>query len=172
LKKTAERARIILKGFHEELTMKKPVLLFLFILIFNFLIFTQEIIENPEKSLSKYAGRVVELVEVMSIDDVGIDYFFKYPRNPKVAPDGSLFVMDHEQLLQFDREGNFLRNYFKKGQGPEEMQNVSNYFFSVKCHHCSRSPAAKNSLVQFKRGIYKGVQNSRIAYFHKAASFL
>ena len=130
MKKRAERVRIILKGFHEELTMKKSVLLFLFILIFNFLIFTQEIIENPEKSLSENAGRVVELVEVMSIDDVGSDYFFKYPRNPKVAPDGSLFVTDHEQLLQFDREGHFLRNYFRKGQGPKEMQDVSNYFFS------------------------------------------
>jgi hypothetical protein len=98
--------------------------------VFSTVVFTQTVIENPEKPLSKSAGRVVKLVEVLSIDDIGSDYYFKSPRNPKVAPDGSIFVMDHEQLLQFNREGHFLRNYFKKGQGPEEMQSVSNYFFS------------------------------------------
>lgn len=95
-----------------------------------FYVHAQEIIENPEKPLSHITGRVVELKEVMSIDDVGSNYFFKYPHDLKVAPDGSIFVSDREQLLQFGREGNFLWNYFKKGQGPEEMQGVSNYFFS------------------------------------------
>lgn len=110
--------------------MKKSVLFFIFIFIFSSTIPAQKIIENPEKPTSKNAGRIVELKEEMSIDDIGADYYFKYPRNPKVAPDGTLFISDYEQLLQFDPEGNFLRNYFKKGQGPKEMQNVSNYFFA------------------------------------------
>lgn len=109
--------------------MKKSVLFFTFIFILVYIIPAQKIIENPEKPPSENAGRIVELKEEMSIADIGAGYYFKYPRNPKVAPDGTLFVSDYEQLLQFDQEGNFLRNYFKKGQGPEEMQDVSNYFF-------------------------------------------
>lgn len=110
--------------------MKKAMSAILFILVFYFVLSAQTFIENPEKPLSKNAGRVVELVEVMRINDVGGDYYFKYPRNPKIAPDGSLFVTDHEQLLQFDHNGKFIRNYFKKGQGPGEMQAVGDYFFS------------------------------------------
>ena len=110
--------------------MKKSVLFFTFIFILSSLIPAQKIIENPGKPTSKNAGRIVELKEEMSIDDIGADYYFKHPRNPKVAPDGSLFISDHEQLLQFGQEGNFLRNYFNKGQGPAEMQDVRNYFFA------------------------------------------
>ena len=97
--------------------------------MFSTLLTAQTIIENPDKPSSKNAGRVVELVELMRIDDVGGDYYFKYPTNPKLSPDGSLFVQDHEQLLQFDPNGAFVRNYFKKGQGPGEMQRVADYFF-------------------------------------------
>lgn len=107
----------------------------IFLVLAAFLVFSvdaQEIIENPKKSLSKNAGRIVELKEVWRIDDIGADYYFKYPRNLKIAPDGSLFIADQGQLLQFDPNGKFLRNYFKKGQGPGEMQEIGNYFFSEK----------------------------------------
>jgi len=107
--------------------------IFLFLLAFlAFSVDAQEIIENPKKPLGKNAGRVVELKEVWRIDDTGADYYFKYPRNLKIAPDGSLFIRDQDQLLQFDPNGKFLRNYFKKGQGPGEMQEIGNYFFSEK----------------------------------------
>ena len=111
--------------------MRESLIFSLLFLCLAFNVHTQDIIENPEKPSSQSAGKIVALKEVLSIDDVGGDYYLKYPRNPKVSPDGSIFVSDHEQLLQFNREGNFLRNYFKKGQGPEEMQGVSNYFFLI-----------------------------------------
>ena len=76
-----------------------------------------KVIKNPEKPLSEDAGRIVLLKEVMKISEVGNSYYFKYPCNLKVAPDGSLFVQDHDQLLRFDKTGKFLHNYFKKGQG-------------------------------------------------------
>jgi len=91
-------------------------------------VFAQAVIENPEKPLSKDAGRIVELQKVMQIDEEADKFFFKYPRSLKVAPDGTLFVLDQVQLLRFDRDGRFLGNYFKKGQGPGELQEVSNYF--------------------------------------------
>jgi len=107
----------------------------IFLVLLAFVAFSgdaQEIIENPKKPLNKNAGRIVELKEVWRIDDIGADYYFKYPRNLKIAPDGSLFIADQDQLLQFDSDGKFLRNYFKKGQGPGEMQEIGNYFFSEK----------------------------------------
>jgi len=101
-----------------------------FVLGVGFVLSAQNIIENQEKPLSKNVGQMVELIEVMRIDDMGGDYYFKYPRSLKIAPDGSVFVTDYEQLLQFNSNGKFLRNYFKKGQGPGEMQEVGDYFFS------------------------------------------
>lgn len=109
--------------------MKKSFLLFSFLFIFNSIIFAQEIIENPQKSLSKNEGRVVKLKEMMQIGDAGDKFYFIYPRNLKVAPDRSIFVEDQEQFLQFDQDGRFVRNLFKKGQGPGEMESVGKYFF-------------------------------------------
>jgi hypothetical protein len=55
------------------------------ILILTFLSFSQEIIENPEKPLSKKAGRIVNLKEVLSIQDTGDDYYFKYPYTVQIT---------------------------------------------------------------------------------------
>ena len=56
--------------------MKKTILLFSFPLIFNSVIYVQEIIENPEKPLSKNVGRVLKIKEAMSIvDEPGKFYF-------------------------------------------------------------------------------------------------
>lgn len=123
--------------------MKRLLVIILFIFIFFSSAPAQEIIENPKKPLSKNAGRVVELKEVMRIDDIGGDYYFQYPRNIKVAPDGSLFIVDREQLIHFDHNGKFIRNYFKNGQGPGEMQAISDYFF------------ADNSLIVHDRRLQK-----------------
>jgi hypothetical protein len=109
--------------------MNKALSVTFFILAICFILNAQTVIENPEKPSGENAGRVVGLVELMRIDDIGGDFYFRYPTNPKVSPDGSLFVQDHEQLLQFDPNGAFVRNYFKKGQGPGEMQQIADYFF-------------------------------------------
>ena len=109
--------------------MKRSALIFTLIFIFSSVILAQKIIENPEKPLSKNSGREAELIELMKIRDVGSDFYFMFPRNLKVAPDESVFIVDKEQLLQFDRSGKFVRNLFKRGQGPGEMGHISNYCF-------------------------------------------
>jgi hypothetical protein len=88
-----------------------------------------QIIENPAKPLAANAGRVVTPKEVLSIEDTGEKFYFKYPHNLKVGPDGSIFAMDIDQLLQFDATGKFQRNRFRKGQGPGEMTRMNNYAF-------------------------------------------
>jgi hypothetical protein len=85
-----------------------------------------QIIENPAKPKAANAGRVIVPQEVLSITDEGTsDYYFKWPRSLTTAPDGSLLLVDQSQTLRFDKDGNFLNNFFKKGQGPGEVNNVS-----------------------------------------------
>jgi len=88
----------------------------------------QEVIENPAKPLSKDAGRVLKLTEVWRITDEGGEFFFKYPNNLQIAEDGSIFVADADEFLKFSPDGKFLRNIFKKGQGPGELGDYFHYF--------------------------------------------
>jgi hypothetical protein len=82
---------------------------------------TQQVIENPAKPLNKTAGRMIELKEILKITDEGGEFYFKFPNGPRLDTEGSIFVQDNEQILKFDKDGKFIRNYFKKGQGPGEM---------------------------------------------------
>jgi len=91
--------------------------------------FSQKVIENPAKPISKKAGRVLELREEMRISDEQGGFYFKNPENIKVAPDGNIFVVDGEQFLKFDSKGKFVKNLFKKGEGPGEFQSIENYLF-------------------------------------------
>lgn len=108
--------------------MKKTILAILILACFSF---GQEAIENPEKPSGRNAGRIVDLEEILSIQDTGDEYYFKYPSNLKIAPDGSIFVQDWSSKLlgRFDADGRFLCDYFREGQGPGELDSVGNYFF-------------------------------------------
>jgi hypothetical protein len=81
-----------------------------------------QIVENPAKPKAANAGRVVVAEEVLAISDEGTsEFFFYWPRDPRTAPDGSLILSDKDQILLFDADGKFRRNFFKKGQGPGEV---------------------------------------------------
>jgi len=85
----------------------------------------QTVVENPAKPRAANAGRVVVPQEVLAISDVGTsDFYFKRPRGLTTAPDGSLLLIDENQVLRFDKDGKFGRNFFKKGQGPGEVTYV------------------------------------------------
>jgi len=89
------------------------------------LIGAQNIIENPAKPKAVNAGRVVAPAELLAISDEGrSDYYFKRPQKLATAPDGSLFVIDENQVLCFGPDGAYQRNLFKKGQGPGEMASA------------------------------------------------
>jgi hypothetical protein len=92
-----------------------------------------QVIENPAQPRAKNAGRVIVPNEVLAISDEGrTDFYFKWPGNLRVAPNGFLFVRDEKQFLQFDKDGRFLRNLFKKGQGPGEMGSFVGCFLTDK----------------------------------------
>jgi hypothetical protein len=102
-------------------------LITILLLVLN--VFSQDVIENPGKPLSKEAGRILELKKELRITDKGGEFFFQFPSNIKVAPDGTIFVSDRDVLLRFDEKGMFLHNYFKKGQGPGEINYLRDYVF-------------------------------------------
>ncbi|MFZ2055643.1 MAG: 6-bladed beta-propeller [Candidatus Aminicenantales bacterium] len=109
--------------------MKKVIpLVFLMAMIFS--LFSQEMIDNPARPFSKSAGRIVELEEALRIKETGDQFFFKFPYNLKISPNGGIFVQDQDQLLQFSTDGKYLRNLFKKGQGPGEMGYLANYLLT------------------------------------------
>jgi hypothetical protein len=82
----------------------------------------QAVIENPGKPKAANAGRVVKPTEVLTISDEGrSDFYFKWPNLLATGEDGSLFIREVDQVLWFDKNGKFLGNLFKKGQGPGEM---------------------------------------------------
>lgn len=87
----------------------------------SFHILAQGIIDNPADPLSKNAGGVVKLQEVLRIKDEGKGYFFKLPWELDVAPDGSIFVQDGLALYAFAPDGRFRKNLVKTGQGPGEI---------------------------------------------------
>ena len=83
---------------------------------------SQTVIENPAKPTAANAGRVITPAEVLAISDEGTsDFYFKWPRDLGIGPNGSLLLTDEAQVLRFDADGKFLLNLFKKGQGPGEM---------------------------------------------------
>jgi hypothetical protein len=81
-----------------------------------------QVIDNPAKPTATDAGRVVVPQQVLVIsDEATSDFYFKWPRELRTAPDGSLLLTDEDQILEFDANGKLVRNLFKKGQGPGEM---------------------------------------------------
>lgn len=96
-------------------------------LVLGGLLGAQDIVKNPEKPASPNAGRVLNLREELRITDAGGEFFLRYPSILKSGLDGSIYVRDRDELLQFDTKGRFRRNFFKKGQGPGELNDVSNF---------------------------------------------
>ena len=110
--------------------MKKVLILFISITLLSFFLASQEVIQNPEKPLSSNAGRILDVEEMFRITDESGEFFFEYPSGLQVADDGSIFLRDEDQLLKFAPDGKFLKNLFKKGQGPGEIQSFF-YFFRL-----------------------------------------
>lgn len=91
---------------------------------------SQQIIENPEKPLAKNAGRVLKVQEIWRITDAGGEFYFRYPNRLHLAADGSFFLADRDELLKFSADGKFLKNLFKKGQGPGEIGSSFTYLLA------------------------------------------
>jgi len=108
--------------------MKKMIILFTTLIVLTFFLPSQEIIQNPKKPLSSNAGRILKVKEIFRITDESGEFFFKWVSNLQIAEDGSIFLTDESQFLKFTPDGKFLKNIYKKGQGPGEIQSSFFYY--------------------------------------------
>lgn len=93
----------------------------LFVLAVTAAGFSQNIVRNPAKPLNPDAGRILKLEPVFEIKDESGEFYFKWPYRFDLDSRGFFYVLDDGQLLKFSPEGKFVRNYYKKGQGPGEI---------------------------------------------------
>lgn len=82
------------------------------------------------ETMNKNAGRTITLKERVRITDETGDFYLKYPSKFKIAPDDSIFFIDENEFLRFDKNGGFLGNQQKKGEGPGEYSHILDYHFS------------------------------------------
>lgn len=89
--------------------------------------FGADIVNNPDQPLKKNTGKGLRLTGLMQIHDLEGSYYFKNPTNIKISSNGCIFLSDEEQLLKFDANGKFCKNFYKHGQGPMETTFIRNY---------------------------------------------
>lgn len=99
----------------------KIIITGLLLLIFNSAIHSQEVVNNSDKPLNPEAGRVLRFEIVFEIKDEPGEFYFRWPNNFLLDSQENLFVLDVNQLLKFSPGGKFIRNLYKKGQGPGEI---------------------------------------------------
>jgi len=114
--------------------MKKAAFIFLSMIV-AITGFSQELIRNSNKPLNPQAGRTLKLEPVFEISDASGEFFFKRPHKIEMDDRGFLYILDEEQLLKFSPERKFVKNFYKKGQGPGEI--ASDYGMSG--FYCSRN---------------------------------
>jgi len=105
----------------------------LFVLCFAADTRSQTRVDNPARPLSKNAGRVVNLEEVLRIRDDGANMIFRAPRDLCLGPEGSLYFTDYTgspALYRFGPKGGLVFKILKKGQGPGEIQSAQGYLVS------------------------------------------
>ncbi len=93
-------------------------------------LFSNEIINNAESHVKTEQVKKMPLKLIHRISDDGDDFYFKGPYNIKLDFVGNIYVIDQDEFLKFDASGKFIRNLMKKGIGPGECRNISNYNFS------------------------------------------
>ena len=98
-------------------------------IIFILLVVVTASLLTAAGTTDKTAGRTAVLKEVLRIGDEGGDFYLKQPTRIKTAPDGSIFIMDDEQFLRFDKNGRFINNQQKKGEGPGEYLSLFDFTF-------------------------------------------
>jgi hypothetical protein len=115
----------------KEESMKRVAFLFFF--VFFAAVFAQQIIDNPETPKNKDASRILKLKEEMRIKGEGEGYFFSGARDLQIDKTGNTFICDswsssqESHLLKFSPEGTFLKDLYRQGQGPGEIQSLYDF---------------------------------------------
>ncbi len=111
--------------------MKKFAFMFSFVFLIITNIQAQEIIENPNNPLNSKAGRVIQLKKVMQITDEEGNFFLEGPIDIKVSNTGFVFIQENKKLLMFSPEGKYIKNFYRNGEGPGELNQLLTDFLLV-----------------------------------------
>jgi hypothetical protein len=90
--------------------------------------FGQIVVNNGPRPMNPKAGRTILLEEVLRIREDGDKVVFKNPKQLALGTDESLFFLDAANLYRFGKDGRFLFQYAKSGQGPGEAQYLDQFF--------------------------------------------
>lgn len=113
--------------------MKRVAFLVIFVVFAT--VYAQQIIDNPKTPKNKDAGRILKLKEEMRIKGEGEGYYLNGARDLQIDKSGNIFICDswsssqESHLLKFSPEGRFLKDLYRQGQGPGEIQSL--YDFSL-----------------------------------------
>jgi hypothetical protein len=105
---------------------RRAGLVALFLAAISLLLFSRQVVENPDRPLNEAAGRVLRLKEVMRIADTGQKYYFENPIDILVDSSGFIYFQESNKLYVFDSAGKYVRNLYKKGEGPGELNDNLN----------------------------------------------
>ena len=106
------------------------------LLLISIFLYQQKIIHNPKKPLSKNAGRVLKLVEVMRINGEGERYYYSGANTLQIDKSGNIYISDcwssrqRSHFLKFSPDGKFLKDLYKQGEGPGEIQSAFDFAFT------------------------------------------
>lgn len=92
--------------------------------------YAQEVVDNPEVPQNENAGRVLKLEEVLRIDGQGDNYYYNGANMLLLDELGNIYICDswssgsRAHLLKFSPDGSFLKDLYKQGEGPGEIQSA------------------------------------------------
>lgn len=110
--------------------MKKCILIFLGAAL---LLPAQEVVKNSARPLHDNPGRVLTPQSVLKIPGEGEGYYHNGAKNIQFDTDGFIYLNDswassrRAHLLRFDRDGRFVADLYRHGEGPGEIQSLYHF---------------------------------------------
>ena len=113
---------------------KKPPpgfpVLFLWILISILFLPAPALFSTGKSNLHYTSITFKKVLEINETEDN--DFYFKSPDKIEADGDENIYVLDINRILKFSKTGSFVKNMVKIGQGPSEVNNISNFYLVEK----------------------------------------
>lgn len=96
----------------------------------------QQIVDNPKTPFNKNPGRILTLKEVMRIPGDGEGYYYSGINKLQIDGSGNIYIRDfwstdqRANFLVFSPNGQFLRDLYRQGEGPGEIQSAFDFALS------------------------------------------
>ncbi len=116
--------------------MKKAFSLLFFFAVLS--LSALQIVNNGKTPQNKNAGRVLNLSEVLRVAGDSDDYFYSGIVNLQIDTSGNIYINDswgtfsRSHLVKFSPDGRFLKDLYRQGEGPGEIQSFYRFALSDK----------------------------------------